>query len=75
VDVGVRRARVGPVTQTPHPAYPVAGGAGIQVLDDHIYQRLLRERIVFLGGVEDHANELETGMAATVQRLKAVAER
>lgn len=25
------------------------GGAGIAVLDDHIYQRLLRERIVFLG--------------------------
>ena len=32
------------------PATPTAGGgAGIQVLDDHIYQRLLRERIVFLG--------------------------
>ena len=25
------------------------GGGGIQVLDDHIYQRLLRERIIFLG--------------------------
>jgi len=25
------------------------GGGGIAVLDDHIYQRLLRERIVFLG--------------------------
>ena len=25
VEVGVRRARVGPVTQTSHPAYPVAG--------------------------------------------------
>ena len=25
------------------------GGAGIAVLDDHIYQRLLRERIIFLG--------------------------
>ena len=37
------------MTQTPHPAHPVAGGGGIQVLDDHIYQRLLRERIVFLG--------------------------
>jgi uncharacterized protein YndB with AHSA1/START domain len=30
---------------------------------------------LFLGGVDDHADELETGMAATVQRLKAVAER
>jgi ATP-dependent Clp protease protease subunit len=37
------------VTQTSQPGYPVAGGAGIAVLDDHIYQRLLRERIVFLG--------------------------
>ena len=25
------------------------GGAGFNVLDDHIYQRLLRERIIFLG--------------------------
>src|SRR5689334_23484728 len=25
------------------------GGAGLSVLDDHIYQRLLRERIIFLG--------------------------
>ena len=25
------------------------GGGGLNVLDDHIYQRLLRERIVFLG--------------------------
>jgi uncharacterized protein YndB with AHSA1/START domain len=29
----------------------------------------------FLGGVDDHADELEAGMAATVERLKAVAER
>ena len=45
------RARVGDVTdQTPGPGGPSAGGgAGMQVLDDHIYQRLLRERIVFLG--------------------------
>jgi ATP-dependent Clp protease protease subunit len=27
----------------------MGGGAGLGVLDDHIYQRLLRERIVFLG--------------------------
>jgi ATP-dependent Clp protease protease subunit len=32
---------------TDHPS--AGGGAGIQYLDDHIYQRLLRERIVFLG--------------------------
>jgi len=30
---------------------------------------------LFLGGVDGHADELEAGMAATVQRLKAVAER
>jgi uncharacterized protein YndB with AHSA1/START domain len=30
---------------------------------------------IFLGGVDGHADELETGMAATVQRLKEVAER
>ena len=30
---------------------------------------------VFLGGGVGHADELEAGMAATVQRLKAVAER
>ena len=29
---------------------------------------------VFLGGSAEHADELEAGMAATVQRLKAVAE-
>lgn len=27
----------------------MGGGGGLNVLDDHIYQRLLRERIVFLG--------------------------
>ncbi len=31
------------------PGPTAGGGAGIAVLDDHIYQRLLRERIVFLG--------------------------
>jgi uncharacterized protein YndB with AHSA1/START domain len=30
---------------------------------------------LFLGGIEDHADELETGMARTVERLKAAAER
>jgi ATP-dependent Clp protease protease subunit len=41
-------AKVGHVT--PQTSGPTAGGgAGIAVLDDHIYQRLLRERIVFLG--------------------------
>jgi ATP-dependent Clp protease protease subunit len=39
---------VGHVTaQTSGPSS--GGGAGIAVLDDHIYQRLLRERIIFLG--------------------------
>jgi uncharacterized protein YndB with AHSA1/START domain len=40
-----------------------------QTLLSQVFARL------FLGGVEDHADELETGMAATVQGLKAVAER
>ena len=31
------------------PGPTAGGGAGIAVLDDHIYQRLLRERIIFLG--------------------------
>lgn len=31
------------------PSPSAGGGGGIAVLDDHIYQRLLRERIVFLG--------------------------
>lgn len=47
----VSPAMVAHVTaQTSGPSGPTAGGgAGIAVLDDHIYQRLLRERIVFLG--------------------------
>jgi ATP-dependent Clp protease protease subunit len=49
VDRGVRRARVATVTQIPPSTHTAGGGAGIAVLDDHIYQRLLRERIVFLG--------------------------
>jgi ATP-dependent Clp protease protease subunit len=42
---------VGHVTdQTSGSTGPFAGGgSGMQVLDDHIYSRLLRERIVFLG--------------------------
>ena len=47
VELSALRARVAPVTQTSSPQ--LAGGAGMNVLDDHIYQRLLRERIVFLG--------------------------
>ena len=46
VEVSGPTARVGRVNDyTP----PSSGGGGIQVLDDHIYQRLLRERIIFLG--------------------------
>ena len=39
------------MTQNPSPDFApqMNGGAGLSVLDDHIYQRLLRERIVFLG--------------------------
>jgi ATP-dependent Clp protease protease subunit len=40
-------ARVAHVTQNSSPQ--LNGGGGMNVLDDHIYQRLLRERIVFLG--------------------------
>jgi ATP-dependent Clp protease protease subunit len=54
VEPSVAPARVGDVTpQTsglPERLAPTAGGgAGMAVLDDHIYQRLLRERIIFLG--------------------------
>jgi ATP-dependent Clp protease protease subunit len=48
VELTLAPAMVGDVTpQTSSPS--AGGGAGIAVLDDHIYQRLLRERIVFLG--------------------------
>jgi ATP-dependent Clp protease protease subunit len=48
VELSPTPAMVGLVTaQTSGPS--AGGGAGIAVLDDHIYQRLLRERIVFLG--------------------------
>ena len=54
MEPSVPPASVGDVTaETPGLPQPLAptsgGGAGIQVLDDHIYQRLLRERIIFLG--------------------------
>ena len=46
-------SRVGPVTDNSIPADPTLpqmnGGQAGYGLDDHIYQRLLRERIVFLG--------------------------
>ena len=57
-----------------------ASGEGTHV----VHRRPVPERITligrvfarfFLGGVDDHADELEAGMASTVQRLKAVAER
>jgi ATP-dependent Clp protease protease subunit len=48
VELSLAPAMVNDVTaQTYGPA--AGGGAGIAVLDDHIYQRLLRERIIFLG--------------------------
>jgi ATP-dependent Clp protease protease subunit len=46
VDVPDPRAKVAPVNQTPVNQNGTAPSYG---LDDHIYQRLLRERIVFLG--------------------------
>ena len=45
--LSVLRARVGLVILNSSPQ--LNGGGGMNVLDDHIYQRLLRERIVFLG--------------------------
>ena len=48
MELPVAPAMVNNVTaQTSGPS--AGGGAGIAVLDDHIYQRLLRERIIFLG--------------------------
>jgi ATP-dependent Clp protease, protease subunit len=48
VELPIAPAMVNNVTaQTYGPS--AGGGAGIAVLDDHIYQRLLRERIIFLG--------------------------
>jgi ATP-dependent Clp protease, protease subunit len=47
VELSMLAARVALVTQNSSPQ--LNGGAGMNVLDDHIYQRLLRERIVFLG--------------------------
>jgi ATP-dependent Clp protease, protease subunit len=52
VEVSVLAARVADVNDNTSPSHsPEANGAGASMygLDDHIYQRLLRERIVFLG--------------------------
>ena len=51
VEVSLLRASVADVNQNSSPALsPEMNGAGSMYgLDDHIYQRLLRERIVFLG--------------------------
>lgn len=56
VEVSAARASVADVNSNPASAdrgaehLPTMGGAAsLGVLDDHIYQRLLRERIVFLG--------------------------
>ena len=48
MEPGGLAARVGDVTE--NPMTPTMNGAGTSYgLDDHIYQRLLKERIVFLG--------------------------
>ena len=51
MEVSVLRANVAGVNQNSSPALSpeMNGGMGVPGLDDHIYQRLLRERIVFLG--------------------------
>ena len=50
VEMSLAPSRVGPVTENTNPTTPqLNGGQSSYGLDDHIYQRLLRERIVFLG--------------------------
>jgi len=53
VELSRLTSRVGPVTENSTQTGPMSpqlnGGGGSYGLDDHIYQRLLRERIVFLG--------------------------
>ena len=51
MEVAVLAARVAVVNQNSSHSLPEANGASSSMygLDDHIYQRLLRERIVFLG--------------------------
>ena len=55
MEVSGSAARVGDVNQNSSHAegsaysHRMGGGPGLNVLDDHIYSRLLRERIVFLG--------------------------
>jgi ATP-dependent Clp protease, protease subunit len=50
VEMSRAPSRVGPVTENTNPTTPqLNGGQSSYGLDDHIYQRLLRERIVFLG--------------------------
>ena len=53
MDLGVDPSRVGCVTDSstdlPGVGHQMNGASSSYGLDDHIYQRLLRERIVFLG--------------------------
>ena len=51
MDVSDLPASVASVTQNSSPTLSpeMNGAGGMYGLDDHIYQRLLRERIVFLG--------------------------
>jgi ATP-dependent Clp protease, protease subunit len=61
VATGAAAARVADVTPNPTVPVPTAapqlnGGASGYGLDDHIYQRLLKERIVFLGSEVRDAN-------------------
>ena len=51
MELSERPSRVGTVTEnsTPDRVAPQMNGGSSYGLDDHIYQRLLRERIVFLG--------------------------
>ena len=49
MELPIAPAMVNNVTAQTYGRPSAGGGAGIAVLDDHIYQRLLRERIIFLG--------------------------
>ena len=73
LDLAAGPSRVGGVTEnsTPIETTPqLNGGGGSYGLDDHIYQRLLRERIVFLGSEvrDQNANAILCAAAPALRR-------
>ena len=83
--MSVLPASVASVNQNSSPALSpeMNGAGGMYGLDDHIYQRLLRERIVFLGSevrdryhadsASDLGHALRLGMRGARERMAAVA--